>query len=100
MGLFPPDRESWERMCPDWAKELMELRIPHVVGLPVYDVLYCGMYGYPDGWIVTAISDDGTSIHAERDRAECGALSTYFVADVRTEIGRKHVDAWKTRHTP
>jgi hypothetical protein len=108
MGLFPPDDKEWEALCPDWAKELLRLHIPHVVGLPVYDVLYCGKYGPADGWIITAVNDctdpkccalhNGKDQHVGADHANgsgCGCLGSYYVADIRTEIGKKHVDDWK-----
>lgn len=87
--MIPPlDEETWNRVCPPWAKLLKQLAIPHVVDLPVYDILRCQDRGvvdfvreYDDSQYIGVIRSDG--------RTDCAGA--HYVADLDTESGREHV---------
>lgn len=99
--MIPPlTEEEFERLVPAWAKELVDLDIPHIVGLPVYDVLYGTKYSenrvrgvvqtvseYPDGY------RGCTVLSPNRSWSSCS--QRYWVADTTTPEGAAHVAAWK-----
>lgn len=105
--MIPPaSDEVLEATLPRWALHLMQLHVPHVVGLPVIDVLYAGAYGPVKRGIVVRAEMGSMSCACCRDHVQqfvgvdysgggsCSSLGSYWVADMDTEFGRQHVTAW------
>ncbi len=95
--MLPPlTKEEYESIIPEWAKVLNELKIPHVVGLPVYDVLHGGKYGFGRGVVASVKvwasnwSPHGIGVRAP-DGSSSGAAGVYYVADLLTPQGMEHV---------
>lgn len=102
--MIPPTEDD---KLPVWTRELRALHIPHVVGLPVCDVLHGNSYSPLHGWTIE--SEEYSTfpcacckmlppvqfVHAKHTRgSEAGALGAYYVADMTTEQGREHVRQW------
>ena len=105
--MIPPaSDEDLARTLPGWALHLMALNVPHVVGLPVIDVLYAGAYGQVTRGEVRSARLGSMPCACCKgiiqqfvgvsypNGGSCGSLGSYWVANLDTERGREHVGAW------
>lgn len=100
--MIPPASAEQRAAMPRWMHEVAAMRIPHVVGLPVVDWLYCGTYGDLRGWIVTHVApgSGGFEQHVgtKHGGSTCSSAGAYYIADMTTDLGRDHVRRWCEDH--
>lgn len=103
--MIPPlTAEEYDQLVPAWAKELHRLKIPHVIGLPVYDVLYGVKYGAEnvDNGIVVFITEYPKDTWSKQqlgveypNGAGSSSAGVYYVANINTPEGAEHVRRFK-----